>query len=59
MTTELPVDPSLVVTCAAFVGLIGINQPLAVRPPTSLLRLHILGLFVCFLLLFLHNQKFH
>jgi two-component system sensor histidine kinase RegB len=40
----------VVVTCAAFVGLIGINQPLAVQPPTSLLRLHILGLFVCFVL---------
>ncbi|WP_232831147.1 ATP-binding protein [Peristeroidobacter agariperforans] len=40
----------VVVTCAAFVGLIGINVPLAVRPPTSLLRLHILGLFVCFVL---------
>lgn len=40
----------VVVTCAAFVALIGINVPLAVRPPTSLLRLHILGLFVCFML---------
>jgi two-component system sensor histidine kinase RegB len=40
----------VVVTCAAFVGLIGINQPLAVQPPTSLLRLHILGMFVCFVL---------
>ena len=40
----------VVVTCAAFVGLIGINQPLAVPPPTSLFRLHILGLFVCFVL---------
>lgn len=40
----------VVVTSVAFVGLIGINQPLAVQPPTSLLRLHILGLFVCFLL---------
>ena len=40
----------VVVTCAAFVGLIGINQPLAVQPPTSLFRLHILGLFVCFVL---------
>jgi two-component system sensor histidine kinase RegB len=40
----------VVVTCVAFVGLIGINQPLAVQPPTSLLRLHILGMFVCFVL---------
>lgn len=40
----------VVVTCVAFVGLIGINQPLAVRPPASLLRLHIMGLFVCFVL---------
>ncbi len=40
----------VVVTCIAFVGLIGINQPLAVQPPTSLLRLHILGMFVCFVL---------
>lgn len=40
----------VVVTCAAFVALIGINVPLAVRPPASLLRLHILGLFVCFVL---------
>lgn len=40
----------VVVTCIAFVGLIGINVPLAVQPPTSLLRLHILGMFVCFVL---------
>jgi two-component system sensor histidine kinase RegB len=40
----------VVVTCVAFLALIGINQPLAVRPPTSLLRLHIAGLFVCFVL---------
>lgn len=40
----------VVVACVAFVGLIGINQPLAVQPPTSLFRLHILGLFVCFVL---------
>ncbi|WP_217705447.1 ATP-binding protein [Peristeroidobacter soli] len=40
----------VVVTCVAFVALIGINQPLAVQPPTSLLRLHILGMFVCFVL---------
>ena len=40
----------VVVTFVAFVALIGINQPLAVTPPTSLLRLHILGMFVCFVL---------
>lgn len=40
----------VVVTCVAFVALIGINQPLAVLPSTSLLRLHIIGMFVCFLL---------
>jgi two-component system sensor histidine kinase RegB len=40
----------VVVTCVAFVALIGINQPLAVQPTTSLLRLHILGMFVCFVL---------
>lgn len=38
------------VTCVAFIALIRINQPLAVQPPDSLLRLHILGMFVCFAL---------
>ncbi len=38
------------VTCIAFIALIRINQPLAVQPPESLLRLHILGMFVCFAL---------
>lgn len=37
-------------TFIAFLGLIGINQPLAVEPPASLLRLHIMGMFVCFVL---------
>lgn len=38
------------VTCLAFIGLIRINQPLAVLPPDSLLKLHIFGMFVCFAL---------
>jgi two-component system sensor histidine kinase RegB len=38
------------VTCAAFIALIRINQPLAVQPPDSLLKLHIIGMFVCFAL---------
>ncbi|MET0533612.1 MAG: ATP-binding protein [Steroidobacter sp.] len=37
------------VTFIAFLGLIGINQPLLV-PPASLLRLQIFGMFVCFVL---------
>ena len=37
-------------TFIAFLGLIGIYQPLSVPPPGSLLRLHILGMFVCFVL---------
>ena len=37
-------------TCVAFIALIQINQPLAVQPPDSLLKLHILGMFVCFAL---------
>lgn len=37
------------VTVVCFLGLIVINQPLAV-PTTSLLRLQILGMFVCFVL---------
>lgn len=38
------------VTCAAFIALIWIHQPLAVQPPDSLLKLHIIGMFVCFAL---------
>jgi two-component system, sensor histidine kinase RegB len=38
------------VACAAFIALIRINQPLAVEPADSLLRLHIIGMFVCFAL---------
>jgi two-component system, sensor histidine kinase RegB len=38
------------VTCLAFIALIRLHQPLAVQPPDSLLRLHILGMFVCFAL---------
>lgn len=38
------------ITCVAFIGLIQINQPLAVQPADSLLKLHILGMFVCFAL---------
>jgi len=38
------------VTCAAFIALIRIHQPLAVQPPDSLLKLHIVGMFVCFAL---------
>ena len=49
----LPGVGSWIVVAATFIGflgLIGIYQPLAVSPPTSLLRLHILGMFVCFVL---------
>jgi two-component system sensor histidine kinase RegB len=38
------------VTCVAFIGLIRINQPLAVQPADSLLKLQIFGTFVCFAL---------
>ena len=38
------------VTCAAFIALIQINRPLAIQDPQNLLKLHIIGLFVCFAL---------
>lgn len=38
------------VTCLAFIALVRIHQPLAVQPHDSLLKLHILGMFVCFAL---------
>jgi two-component system sensor histidine kinase RegB len=38
------------VTCVAFIALIRIHQPLAVQAHDSLLKLHILGMFVCFAL---------
>lgn len=38
------------ITCAAFIALIRIHQPLAVQPPDSLLKLHIIGMLVCFAL---------
>lgn len=38
------------VTCLAFIALIQVHQPLALKAGDSLLNLHILGMFVCFAL---------
>lgn len=38
------------VTCLAFIALIQVHQPLALKAGDSLLDLHILGMFVCFAL---------